>query len=33
LSLSLVLLGPFMINTLDGFAHHLFDQVVAVGGS
>ncbi len=33
LSISLVLLGPFMMNTLDGFSHQLFDRLVAIGGS
>jgi len=33
LSASLVFLGPFMMNTLSGFAHVLFDRLVAIGGS
>ena len=30
---TLVVLGPFMLNTLTDFAHKVFDQLVAVGGS
>jgi flagellar biosynthetic protein FliQ len=33
LSLSLMFLGPFMLNTLTTFSHDLFDRLVAVGGS
>jgi flagellar biosynthetic protein FliQ len=29
---ALVVLGPFMLVTLTGFAHLVFDQMVAVGG-
>lgn len=30
---ALMLLGPFMLATLSGYAHILFDKLVAVGGS
>lgn len=30
---TLVLLGPFMLATLSDYARHLFDALVAVGGS
>lgn len=33
IGLTLLLLGPFMAATLMDFSRHLFDQVVAVGGS
>ncbi|HEX2939848.1 MAG TPA: flagellar biosynthetic protein FliQ, partial [Rhodopila sp.] len=33
IGLSLLLLGPYMASTLADFARHVFDQVVAVGGS
>ena len=29
---ALVVLGPFMMLTLTGFAHLIFDRLVAVGG-
>lgn len=29
---ALVLLGPFMMETLNGYTHVLMDRVVAVGG-
>jgi len=28
-----VLLGPFMLSTLSGYTHTLFDRLVAIGGS
>ncbi len=30
---TLVVLGPFMLATLDGFARLLFARIVAIGGS
>jgi flagellar biosynthetic protein FliQ len=33
LSLSLVVLGPFMLSTLSAFSRSLFDRLVAIGGS
>jgi flagellar biosynthetic protein FliQ len=33
LSFSLMLLGPFMLNTLTGYSQLLFDRLVAIGGS
>jgi len=33
LGAALVLLGPFMLATLSGYAHILFDKLVAIGGS
>jgi flagellar biosynthetic protein FliQ len=33
LCLALVLLGPFMLSTLSGYTHELFDRLVAIGGS
>jgi flagellar biosynthesis protein FliQ len=30
---ALVLLGPFMMATLSGYTHLLFDRLVAIGGS
>jgi flagellar biosynthesis protein FliQ len=30
---ALVLLGPFMMSTLSGYTHLLFDRIVAIGGS
>ena len=33
LSLTLMVLGPFMLNTLSGFSRSLFDRLVAIGGS
>ena len=33
LGASLVLLGPFMLATLTGYARVLFDRLVAIGGS
>jgi flagellar biosynthetic protein FliQ len=33
IGLTLLVLGPFMATTLMEFSRHLFDQVVAVGGS
>lgn len=32
LGLALLLLGPFMLATLSGYAHLLFDRIVAIGG-
>ena len=31
--LSLVVLGPFMLETLSDFSRSLFDRLVAIGGS
>jgi flagellar biosynthesis protein FliQ len=33
IGLALMILGPFMAATLTGFAHRVFDKIVAVGGS
>ena len=33
LTLTLVLLGPFMLATLSSFTVALFDRLVAIGGS
>jgi flagellar biosynthetic protein FliQ len=33
LGAALVLLGPFMLSTLSGYAHVLFDRLIAIGGS
>ena len=33
LAATLVLLGPFMLATLDGYTRMLFDRIVAIGGS
>ena len=33
LGATLVLLGPFMLATLSGYARLLFDRLVAIGGS
>jgi flagellar biosynthesis protein FliQ len=33
LGLTLMLLGPFILATLSGYAHLLFDRIVAIGGS
>lgn len=30
---ALVLLGPFMLATLTGYTHTLFDRMIAIGGS
>jgi flagellar biosynthetic protein FliQ len=30
---ALMLLGPFMLSTLTGYTHILFDRLVAIGGS
>jgi len=30
---ALVVLGPFMLATLSGYTHILFDRLVAIGGS
>jgi flagellar biosynthetic protein FliQ len=30
---ALVLLGPFMMATLSGYTHTLFDRLIAIGGS
>jgi flagellar biosynthetic protein FliQ len=30
---ALVMLGPFMLATLSGYAHAIFDRLVAIGGS
>ena len=31
--MTLVVLAPFMLGTLTDFTHHVFDRLVAVGGS
>jgi flagellar biosynthesis protein FliQ len=33
LGVALVLLGPFMLATLTGYTHMLFDRLIAIGGS
>jgi flagellar biosynthesis protein FliQ len=33
LCVALMLLGPFMLSTLTGYTHTLFDRMVAIGGS
>jgi flagellar biosynthesis protein FliQ len=33
LCVALMLLGPFMLSTLSGYTHTLFDRMVAIGGS
>jgi flagellar biosynthetic protein FliQ len=33
LGIALLLLGPFMLATLTGYAHLLFDRIIMVGGS
>jgi len=33
LCFALVLLGPFMLSTLTGYTHTLFDRLIAIGGS
>ncbi len=33
LGAALVLLGPFMLSTLSGYTHILFDRLIAIGGS
>jgi flagellar biosynthesis protein FliQ len=33
LAATLVLLGPFMLATLDGYARLLFDRIVAIGAT
>ena len=33
IGLTLILLGPYMMQTLNGFSIKLFDQIVAIGGS
>jgi flagellar biosynthesis protein FliQ len=33
LGATLVLLGPFMLAALEGYARLLFDRIVAIGGS
>ena len=33
LALTMLLLGPFMLSTLTGFTHLMFDRLVAAGGS
>ena len=33
ISATLALLGAFMLNTLSDFSMHLFDRLVAIGGS
>ena len=30
---ALMLLGPFMLSTLTGYTHILFDRLIAIGGS
>jgi flagellar biosynthesis protein FliQ len=33
LGLALFLLGPFMLATLSGYTHLLFDRIIVIGGS
>ena len=33
LCVALVMLGPFMLATLTGYTHLLFDRLIAIGGS
>jgi flagellar biosynthetic protein FliQ len=33
LGLALLLLGPFMLATLSGYTHLLFDRIIVIGGS
>jgi flagellar biosynthetic protein FliQ len=33
LCIALVMLGPFMLATLTGYTHLLFDRLIAIGGS
>ena len=33
IGLTLMILAPFMAATLSGFAHRIFDRIVAIGGS
>jgi flagellar biosynthesis protein FliQ len=33
LCVALVLLGPFMLATLTGYTHTLFDRLIAIGSS
>jgi flagellar biosynthetic protein FliQ len=33
LGIALLLLGPFMLATLSGYAHMLFDRIIVIGGT
>jgi flagellar biosynthetic protein FliQ len=33
IGLALLLMGPFMLATLSGYAHLVFDRIIAIGGS
>jgi flagellar biosynthetic protein FliQ len=33
LGIALLLLGPFMLATLSGYAHLLFDRIIVIGGT
>jgi flagellar biosynthetic protein FliQ len=33
LGIALLLLGPFMLATLTGYAHMLFDRIIVIGGT
>ncbi len=33
IGLALLLMGPFMLATLSGYAHLLFDRIITIGGS
>ena len=33
LGIALLLLGPFMLATLSGYAHILFDRIIVLGGT
>ncbi len=33
IGIALVLLGPFMMGTLNAYAQRIFDRIIAVGGS
>jgi flagellar biosynthesis protein FliQ len=33
IGLALLLLGPFMLATLAGYTHLLFDRIITIGGS
>jgi len=33
IGLTLLLMGPFMLATLSGYAHLLFDRIITIGGS
>ncbi len=33
IGVTLLLLGPYMVRTLDNFSHQIFDRIVLIGGS